>query len=137
MPEPVIYLASPYSHDNPAIREERYQLALIACARLIGLGAVVYSPIAHSHVIAQTGAIPGDWQTWEKQCMALLDKCDVLLVLTLPGWMDSVGIKAEVTHFLPTGKLVIYADLNSLNHFHWNDYKAILQGMDPTAQTAD
>jgi hypothetical protein len=136
MTNPVIYVASPYSHDNPAIMEERYHLALIACARLISLGAVVYSPIVHGHAIAQTGAIATDFKTWEKQCLTMLDKADVLLVLMLSGWTQSVGVNAEINHFRPTGKLVIHSDLNSLNSFLWDRLETALQACEQTAKKA-
>lgn len=95
---PIIYLASPYSNPDESIMEYRYLMACQAAALLIKQGFVVYSPIAHSHVIAKTGLISGDWHTWERQCIAMLDACSYMLVLTLPGWQHSVGIAAEIRH---------------------------------------
>ena len=40
----MIYLASPYSHPDPAVREERFREACRAAAKLISLGRIVSRP---------------------------------------------------------------------------------------------
>lgn len=92
----LIYLASPYSHPDPAVREARYAAVCKAAAECLREGLHVFSPIAHSHVIAQVGGISGDWQTWRDLDMAVLARCDELMVVTLDGWEQSVGVKAEM-----------------------------------------
>lgn len=39
--------------------------------------------------------LKGDWETWERIDTAFLTRCDEFWVYTLPGWRESVGIKAE------------------------------------------
>ena len=114
---PLIYLASPYSHADAAIKELRHRQVCLAAAHLIARGVTVFSPVAHSHPIALHGKAQGDWATWEKQCLALLDRCDLMLVLMLEGWRESTGIKAEALHCLHTGKDVLYTDPVSLPLF--------------------
>lgn len=91
----MIYLASPYSHPEPAIREQRYRDACQAAARLMSQGELVFSPIAHSHGIAAAG-IEGDWKSWSKFDQWFLDRCSSVVVLTSPGWEESKGIKSEL-----------------------------------------
>ena len=45
----MIYLASPYSHPDPSVREQRFQNACRIAAELMRSGRIVYSPVAHSH----------------------------------------------------------------------------------------
>jgi len=91
----VIYLASPYSHPNPAVREQRFQSACRAAAALILVGQPVFSPIAHSHPLVAYG-LPTDWSYWECSAKAHLKTSDEVVVLTLEGWKQSVGVAAEV-----------------------------------------
>jgi nucleoside 2-deoxyribosyltransferase len=116
----VIYLASPYSHADERIKESRHKQVCLAAARLIAQGAVVFSPVAYSHPIASYSEAPGDWVTWEKQCLALLDRCDLMLVLMLDGWRESTGIRAEALHCIHTQKTIIYADIDSLSRFDFS-----------------
>lgn len=91
----IIYLASPYSHEDLTIREERYQAVAREAGLLINEGNVVFSPIAHSHPIAVYGKVDGGWETWVKQDLAILARCDEFMVLMLPGWEHSTGIQVE------------------------------------------
>ncbi len=57
----MIYLASPYSHDDPAVRQERFDAACRAAAELVRQGKTVFRPVAHSHAICRYG-LPWDWR---------------------------------------------------------------------------
>ena len=91
----MIYLASPYMHSNPAVRQQRFEVACRAAAELIRQGKTVFSPIAHSHSICQLG-LPLDWAFWERHDMAFLEMCDEVVVLKVDGWQESVGVRAEI-----------------------------------------
>lgn len=93
---PLAYLASPHSHPDPAVREERYEAALQATARLIACGVVVYSPIAHFHEIAKRHSLPNGWAFWQAADRALIVRCSRVIVLQIPGWRESKGITAEL-----------------------------------------
>ena len=60
----MIYLASPYSHPDTAVRELRFREACRAAAELIRRGHAVFSPIAHGHSISLAG-LPTGWAFWE------------------------------------------------------------------------
>ena len=92
----MIYLASPYSHSSVLVRQHRFEAACRAAAALLRAGVAVFSPIAHSHPIAQFG-VPTTWEFWSRLDREYLARCDVLAVLTLPGWRESVGVQAEMT----------------------------------------
>lgn len=91
----MIYLASPYTHPDPAVREERFQQACRAAAALVNAGHVVFAPIVHSHPIAAYG-LPTTWAFWRQQDQAFLERCDELVVLMLDGWRQSAGVQGEI-----------------------------------------
>lgn len=115
----LIYLASPYTHPSPSVRQQRYESAIQAVAHLIRHGHNVISPIVHSHPVAQACDLPGDFEFWQKQCIALLSKCDRVVVLTLPGWEHSRGIDAELTYAIANNIPVAYlasSDIKESTH---------------------
>ncbi len=91
----LIYVASPYSHDNPDVILRRFNQVCYIAGNMIADGLLVYCPIAHSHPIAKQG-LADDWETWQKLDLAMLAKCDELWIATMQGWRQSKGIKAEV-----------------------------------------
>jgi nucleoside 2-deoxyribosyltransferase len=91
----VIYLASPYTHADPDVREQRFQSACRKTADLLRNGRLVYSPIVHSHPLSLLG-LPGDWPFWAAHNRAMLARSTSLLVLQLDGWEQSRGVAAEI-----------------------------------------
>jgi hypothetical protein len=63
---------------------------------MIKQGKLVYSPIAHGYGLAQYGNLGGDFEQWKDHTKAMLSRADELIVVKLPGWMDSQGIREEV-----------------------------------------
>lgn len=94
----LIYLASPYTHANPAIKEQRFKQVCAVAGRLMKEGKNVFSPIAHSHPIEQyfEDGKPEGHAFWLKQDFAILAKSTKLVVLTLEGWETSTGVAAEL-----------------------------------------
>jgi len=91
----LIYLASPYSHLDPAIREARFRAVCHVASKLMAEGMFVFSPIAHTHCIAQQGDLPTGWEYWREFDTRMIMACDELWVLMLPGWRESAGLTAE------------------------------------------
>ena len=100
-----IYLASPYSHEDPQVRYDRYVKACQAAAHLMRQGHVVFSPIAHSHPIEMHAPDLHGFEFWIKQDIPLLDLADRLVVLKLEGWDKSKGVETELAfaakNFIP------------------------------------
>ena len=106
----MIYLASPYSDDNPAVRGYRFLEVCRAAAKMMREGQHVFSPIAHSHPIAQFG-LPGDWLYWEAFDRWFIERCEKVVVLMLPGWKESRGVRAEIRIAEELGKPVEYLEV--------------------------
>lgn len=110
----MIYLASPYTHPDTHIREWRFREACRAAAALLRAGVTVFSPIAHSHPIARFG-MPTSWEFWSQVDREYLSRCDVLAVLTLAGWRESVGVQAEIQLACELGIPVVYVSPTELD----------------------
>lgn len=108
-----IYLASPYSHPDRAVRETRYLEAVKAAGRLMKdrLGCAVFSPIAHSHMIAELTRLPGDFDFWQGQDMGFIDFWATrIAVLKLDGWRESMGVRAEIARAESLGLPIEYLE---------------------------
>ena len=98
------YLASPYSNYAGG-REAAFKLAAVESARLIRAGVPVFSPIAHSHPIAEHGGIdPLDHDVWLPLDTPMMDAARGLIVLTAEGWNKSRGVLYEINVFWHTRK---------------------------------
>lgn len=92
----MIYLASPYTHQDKKIMESRFNDAVSACAFIMQKGFIVYSPIVHMHPIAIAHDLPRDWEYWKKVDSEMVTRCDSFWILTLDGWKQSLGIANEL-----------------------------------------
>lgn len=102
-----VYLGSPYSkyeagHDAAA------RVVADGAAALMRRGLVIYSPIAHGHAVTLAGGLPITWNFWKKQCQPLIDGASGLIVLTMAGWRESVGLQYEIEEFVRAGKPIMH-----------------------------
>jgi len=104
-----IYLASPYSHPDKAVCNDRFRAACKAAAKLMQDGYNVFSPIAHSRPIAQYIGNHLDHGFWLEQDLSFLNSwADEMWVLMVDGWQESEGIAAEIMHAEKIGLPVKY-----------------------------
>lgn len=104
------YLASPYSKYPSGI----FHAHIAACkqaALLIKAGVSVYSPIAHSHSIAEHGGLdPLDHDIWLPADKPTAEAAGGLIVLKLEGWSRSFGITQEIEWFAERGLPIVYME---------------------------
>lgn len=93
-----VYLASPYSHPEAFVREQRFHDACKKAAQYLSKGVAVFSPIAHSHPIADYMAEADrmSFNLWMKADLPLLKNADELHILCIDGWRSSRGVTREV-----------------------------------------
>lgn len=91
----LIYLAVPYTHPDPVVRQRRFEAATAYAAKLMLVGHTVFSPITHSHPIAQHGQCP-NWSQWQPLDLFILSLSRRLVVLCLDGWEQSEGVRDEI-----------------------------------------
>lgn len=96
MTRPLVYLAVPYSHDDHAVRHSRFLEANKAAGKLMAEGHKVFSPISHTHPIAEVCGLPKGWDYWSEFDRAFMSHCYKIVVLCLDGWEISKGVTAEL-----------------------------------------
>jgi nucleoside 2-deoxyribosyltransferase len=110
----LVYLATPYSK-YPAGIEAAFREASRIAARMLTAGVPVYSPIAHTHPIAEYGNLnPYDHDIWLPFDQAMMDAADACVVADMGGWAESKGIAYEIDYFTSAGKPVHYMNAETL-----------------------
>jgi hypothetical protein len=107
---PLTYLACPYSHDDRSVRIARFEAANRAAGKLMREGHHVFSPISHTHPIAEACDLPKGWEFWEAFDRAYLAHSWRVVVLMLEGWRESKGVTAELRIAAEQGLPVEYIE---------------------------
>lgn len=99
----VIYLACPYSHEDPAVEQQRFMAVTQAAAELTSGGRTVFSPITMTHPIteairARDGKEP-DHKGWMDFDQPFMEMCSEIYVLAISGWSESKGVQQEIRYF--------------------------------------
>jgi Domain of unknown function (DUF1937) len=90
-----IYVASPYSHVDPKVRDQRYRRVAYYISSLLIQRRWCYSPIVHCHEVALTYKFPTSFEYWAEYNFAMLSAAEAMHVLTIEGWEQSIGVAAE------------------------------------------
>ena len=99
-----VYLAQPYTYVGTApkstekIRELmdlRYNAGMIATYQLLQHRIWVHAPIVHCHEMAMKFNLPKDFQFWREYNFAMIRHANELIILTIPGWEESRGVREE------------------------------------------
>ena len=106
----ILYLCCPYSHPDPAVQFYRYQKACRAQAKLIEAGVVVFSPLANSVPAVELGGLTASHSQFMALDLPILERCDEVLVLGLPGWTESRGVRSELFEALALAKPITQID---------------------------
>lgn len=93
-----VYLASPYTPTGTESIADRVDAAAKYAAKLMQQGYSVFSPIVHSHYVADhlDESLRLDHEFWMQQDLAILRSAAKVVVLKLPGWERSRGIAREL-----------------------------------------
>lgn len=105
-----IYLASPYSHQNKSIMEDRYKEVLAVAAYYTRRGQIVYSPIVHYHEMAVHFNLPKAFDFWKETNITFLRMAAKLYVLQIPGWETSQGVIFELNLARQLGLEVLFVE---------------------------
>lgn len=113
----LLYIACPYTHSEPAMREHRYRMSCIAAAKLFAAGIVAFNPLANSVPAVEFGGIDLSHREWMGIDLPILRRSDEVLILGLDGWTKSQGVKSEMFEAMMLRKpimLIEEADIEML-----------------------
>lgn len=114
-----IYLACPYSHTLAHVRTYRYGIATDVAGHLFAAGHAVFSPITHCHPIAELHILPGNFAFWRAYDLSFVDLwATEMMVLTLPGWEESIGVQEEIRRAWERGLPTRLLDHATREFFH-------------------
>lgn len=108
----VWYLSSPYSSNDSKTKQLRFEEVVAVASTFFEAKRNVFSPIIYCHPIAPYLRKSASFKSWFQFDYIMLDLCQHLLVLTLPGWQESIGVAAEIKYALSKGYPVIYINEN-------------------------
>lgn len=110
----MIYLASPYTHENPEIVKQRVNIAGQVSAKLLELGIHSISPVVYGQALIEHGQMTdSSWDYWGKFCGDIMDICDQMYILDIDGWNDSKGIIGETDYMKILGKPVLLLNVKA------------------------
>ena len=106
----MIYLASPYDHPDPRVRDDREHAASLWAAR--NPEVHYFSPLTHGVRLEKLN--PGAVTDWIERDLQYLRFCSELHVLCLPGWYTSKGVNIEIETASLLSIPVKYLNINSV-----------------------
>lgn len=122
IPKKLVYLACPYTHENRWVMVARFEAANIVSAKLMADGEYIFSPISHTHPIAEASkynkiSLPRGWGYWQEYDRSILRKCGKVKVLCLPEWQYSKGVQDEIQIGNDFGIPIEYLDYDFIPTF--------------------
>lgn len=109
----ITYLACPYSAGKADNRLARFNAVTTVAARLVEQKRIIFSPITMTHPIDLVMAADGEtlgsdfWVAFDEAFMAV---CSDFMILRLPGWDSSSGVRRETEFFAKRGLNPKYLD---------------------------
>ena len=95
-PPRLIYLAAPYRHPSKPVRDARMEAVGRVAAGLTDNDRRVFCPLMYAQALIDHGFSHKDDQWWYDYDVGWLPCCEELVVLKLPGWTESEGVRIEV-----------------------------------------
>ncbi len=106
-----IYLGIPFSHPDLIIQEFRYRIATEISGRLLYAHHIVYSPITHYWPQVKAMGIPEqmkDLEFWIPYNDAFLKWADLLVIVSIDNWAESVGVRYEIDQMIKMNKEIVH-----------------------------
>lgn len=111
----MIYIISPFSHENKLIERQRYGLNLMFTSRLYRNYISCINPITLGYPFYENHLLRGDAATWSFINLDLMRICTHAIILMFEGWGSSVGVKHEIDYFQRHNKPMLFIDQTEIN----------------------
>jgi hypothetical protein len=93
----MIYVAAPYTHADLNVVKQRMLVFANVMAKLIADGEHPVSPLMNHFLTDYVEtSFPLTWDYWQEYSLALLKNCTEMYVITVDGWDQSTGVRAEI-----------------------------------------
>ena len=106
----LIFISSPYTHEDPKVVEENFAQVAKLSAHLTSKGYVAFSPIVYGHTLLNWTKMEADWETWKAFCLTFLKKSEELWVYRMDGWNRSRGVAEEIEFAIKNNIIIKYLD---------------------------
>lgn len=110
MQQGLIYVASPYSHCDPYVRDMRYRMVRAYTSTLLAQGLPAFSPIVYGHTFTEAYKFPINFEAWAGFNHTMLRASAEMHVLKLDGWRASRGITDELEFCIDNNIPVSYVE---------------------------
>lgn len=105
----LIYLSSPYTHEDSFVREVRFLEACKATSWVINtLKVNAVGAMVHSHPLVTRYSLPVEWEFWAGYDTALVKASKEVWVLCIPGYTNSTGVTTESKLAIEMNKKIRY-----------------------------
>ncbi len=105
-----VFLAAPYTHDDPLVRAYRVSQVNACAAELMLAGALVFSPVSMTHPISHFTHEPVPHKFWLRQTLSFIEWADTFAILRLQGWKVSSGLDEELRAARSKGLEIVELD---------------------------
>ncbi|MGL6196590.1 MAG: DUF1937 family protein [Thermoguttaceae bacterium] len=109
----MLYISSPFTHENDATQKRRFEIAARASARLMAAGIPVIPPLSIMLAAEEQGLIMSH-AGFLKLDLQILRRCDEMVILALPEWQKSIGVKQEIFEALKLKKPITVVEENDI-----------------------
>lgn len=112
MRKTMVYLAGPYSHPDPKVRDYRYIQHLKAYTKLLEQGFAVIAPIVQGHNAVGYSTALDLWlhKEWLDLDFNYIERCDIVYILQIEGWKESKGVNAEIAFCRENDIPIVYSE---------------------------
>lgn len=104
------YIASPYTHEDPATMQARYEKVLDFTSWLIEQYRYhVFAPIVHSHPLCVHRKLRPEYNFWMSLDKIMITQSSGLFIFQIDGWEQSFGMAAEIEFAKDIHKPIYYS----------------------------
>ncbi len=102
----LIYLACPYSHQDPKMVQLRYSVSAQIASHLFKQGLMVFAASMHNSLLAHMAGVSDQFARWKDFNHLMIERVDKLMVITMEGWEQSQGVQDQIQYAKQLGKPV-------------------------------
>ena len=94
----LVYLACPYTHEDPKITQLRYAVSVHIAGHLFKQGIMVFAASMHNAFLGTMTGLGDQFSTWQPFNHAMIERADKLMVVTMEGWELSKGVQDQIQY---------------------------------------